>query len=87
MQLPARQLPPGHPVPSGSFFLHLPFFRFLQGGHGFFLVSARSANDVLRAVPSATLRIVLRATRREPMVRERARISKRSASIGVFLAV
>ena len=33
---PPWQIPPGHAVPSGSFFLHLPCLRFLQGGHGFF---------------------------------------------------
>jgi len=40
MQLPPWHVPPAQTVPSGSVPLHLPFLRFLQGGHGFFFLAA-----------------------------------------------
>src|SRR5436190_20249895 len=88
MQLPLRQVPPRpvvsvQPVPSGSVALHVPFFRFLQGGHGFFVfllflaavsVSPRRPRDPLRTAAST-------ARRELAAVSERARESKRAPSM------
>jgi hypothetical protein len=84
-QLPPWHAPPLQAVPSGSFALHLPFLRFLQGGHGFFLATA-SSRDAAATRPSAPPRTVVSALRREPaVVRERVRVSKRESSMGECL--
>ena len=42
-QRPPWHVPPGQAVPSGSFFLHVPPLRRLQGGHAFFFPFASAA--------------------------------------------
>ena len=76
MQLPLWHVPPRQAVPSGSFFLHLPRLRFLQGGQGFcFLASVQSG----RRVPSRLAQTVPSSSRREPMV-----VSERAQGINAI---
>src|SRR5688500_7568822 len=89
--LPPQHSPPAHAVPLGFFFLHLPFLRFLHGGHGFFLLfflaAAASLQAAPRAPPSAPLRRALSAWRREPAaVKDRVRVSKCAAAMAGSLA-
>ena len=87
-KVPGGHWPPfSHPVPSGSVALHLPFFRFLQGGQGFFLQGgqgfffffASNLGVTPEASPRGAARTATRAWRRERAVlRDRVRASKRS---------
>src|SRR5688500_11838564 len=79
-------MPPAHAVPSGSFFLHLPCLRFLQGGHGFFFFAVVCSAPELRT-PRAPDNSPPRARRREPVVvRVRVSLSKRVPSIRACLS-
>ena len=87
MQVPFRQTPPRnavHGVPAGLG-LHLPFLRRLQGGHLFFFAVTSSPAVVPRARPSAPLRLASTRRREPVMDKERARVSKRVASMGMLL--
>jgi hypothetical protein len=54
MQRPPWHIPPAQPVPSGSVALHLPFLRFLQGGHGFFFLAASPGAPLPSPSPAPT---------------------------------
>jgi hypothetical protein len=85
-QLPPRQVPPAQGVPSGSVPLHLPFLRFLQGGHFFFFFLASVSTSPPR--PRAPPTTAASAPRRErSSVSVRARASKRCASTSYGLLV
>jgi hypothetical protein len=59
-QRPRWQTPCGQAVPSGLFFLHLPFLRRLQGEQCFFFAAAGESDDAPPAAMAAAT-----ATRRE----------------------
>lgn len=59
-QRPRWQAPCGQAVPSGLFFLHLPFLRRLHGAHRFFF-----ATTVVRGIAAGMARSALNAERRE----------------------
>ena len=66
-QRPPWQMPAGHAVPSGLFFLHLPFLRRLQGVQRFFFatVGVRAvAPEMAMAAPTAVRREVTREWKR-----------------------
>jgi hypothetical protein len=55
-QVPPRQRPVAHVAPSGRCALHVPFIRFLQGGHGFFF---NRAGEARRHVAQSRMSVVL----------------------------
>jgi hypothetical protein len=81
-QRPLLHIPPGHGVPSVFFFLHLPFLRFLQGGHEFFLFASAISGEAAVALPMARLnRFPVSRRRERAAVKDRDRESKRAASM------
>src|SRR5215203_1069440 len=78
--LPPRHVPPAHAAPSGSVSRHLPFLRFLHGGH-FFVFAAPASREAAPRPPSAPTKVAATARRREPrVVKERERAAKRSGA-------